>query len=50
MPVGPSPVEPFHGFDDGIAIEAQGDLLVKGKTLPVNVYAVSVDSLVAEGV
>jgi adenylate cyclase len=35
---------------DGIAVEAQGELLVKGKTLPVNVYAVSVDSLVAEGV
>jgi adenylate cyclase len=39
-----------HGLDDGIAVEAQGELLVKGKARPVNVYAVSVDSLVAEGV
>ena len=39
-----------HGLDDGIAVEAHGELLVKGKALPVNVYAVSVDSLVAEGV
>ena len=39
-----------HGLDDGIAVEAHGELLVKGKTQPVKVYAVSVDSLVAEGV
>jgi adenylate cyclase len=39
-----------HGLDDGIAVEAQGKLLVKGKTHPVQVYAVGVDSLVAEGV
>ena len=35
---------------DMIAVEAQGELLVKGRTQPVKVYAVSVDSLVAEGV
>ena len=39
-----------HGLDDVIAVEAQGELLVKGKTQPVKVYAVSVDSLVAESV
>jgi len=33
-----------------IAVEAQGELLVKGKTQPVNVYAVRVHSLVAESV
>jgi hypothetical protein len=38
------------GLDDGIVVEAQGELLVKGKTEPVKVYAVHVDSLVAEGV
>jgi class 3 adenylate cyclase len=38
------------GLDDGIAVEAQGELMVKGKTRPVNVYAVTVDSLVTEGV
>jgi len=36
------------GLDGGIAVEAQGELLVKGKTEPVKVYAVHVDSLVAE--
>lgn len=36
------------GLDDVIAVEAQGELLVKGKTEPVKVYAVQVDSLVAE--
>jgi adenylate cyclase len=36
------------GLDDGIAVEAQGELLVKGKTEPVTVYAVLVDSLVVE--
>jgi adenylate cyclase len=35
------------GLDDVIAVEAQGDLLLKGKTQPVKVYAVRVDSLVA---
>ena len=39
-----------RGLDDGIAVEAQGELQVKGKTQPVKVYAVGVDSLVAEGV
>jgi class 3 adenylate cyclase len=38
------------GLDDGIAVEAQGELQVKGKARPVRVYAVGVDSLVAEGV
>jgi class 3 adenylate cyclase len=37
-----------RGLDDGIAVEPQGEVLVKGKTEPVNVYAVLVDSLVAE--
>jgi adenylate cyclase len=35
-------------LDDVIAVEAQGELLMKGKTQPVKVYAVHVDSLVAE--
>ena len=39
-----------RGLDDVIAVEAQGELLVKGKTQPVKVYAVRVDSLVAESV
>jgi class 3 adenylate cyclase len=38
------------GLDDVIEVEAQGELQVKGKTEPVKVYAVRVDSLVAEGV
>jgi adenylate cyclase len=38
------------GLDDGIAVEAHGELQVKGKAQPVKVYAVGVDSLVAEGV
>jgi adenylate cyclase len=37
-----------RGLDDGIAVEAQGELVVKGKLQPVTVYAVRVDSLVAE--
>ena len=37
-----------RGLGDGIAVEAQGDLLMKGKTQPIKVYAVLVDSLVAE--
>ena len=32
---------------DGIAVEPQGELLVKGKTQPVNVYAVQTNSAVA---
>jgi adenylate cyclase len=36
------------GLGDDIAVEAQGELPLKGKRQPVNVYAVSVDSLVAE--
>jgi adenylate cyclase len=39
-----------RGLDDGVAVEAQGELPVKGKTEPVKVYAVHVDSLVAESV
>jgi adenylate cyclase len=35
-------------LEDGIAVEPQGELLMKGKTEPINVYAVLVDSLVAE--
>jgi len=38
------------GLDDVIAVEAQGELLMKGKTQPVKVYAVRVDSLVAASV
>jgi adenylate cyclase len=38
------------GLDDVIAVEAQGELEVKGKTQPVKVYAVRVDSLVVESV
>lgn len=36
------------GLDDEIAVEPQGELLMKGKTEPVKVFAVGVDSLVAE--
>jgi class 3 adenylate cyclase len=36
------------GLDDPIVVEAQGELLVKGRTKPVKVYALLVDSLVAE--
>jgi adenylate cyclase len=39
-----------RGLGDGIAVEAQGELVMKGKTQPVKVYSVQVDSLVAEGV
>jgi adenylate cyclase len=38
--------ETRQGLDDGIAVESHGELLVKGKTQPVKVYAVHVDSLV----
>jgi class 3 adenylate cyclase len=37
-----------RGLDDGIDVEPQGELLMKGKTEPIKVYAVLVDSLVAE--
>lgn len=37
------------GLDDVIAVEEEGELLMKGKTEPVRVYAVGVDSLVREG-
>ena len=39
-----------RGLEDGVRVEAQGDLLMKGKTVPVKVYAVLVDSLVADSV
>jgi adenylate cyclase len=39
-----------RGLDDVIAVDAEGELLVKGKTQSVNVFAVRVDSLVAERV
>jgi class 3 adenylate cyclase len=37
-----------RGVGGEIALEAQGELQVKGKTQRVNVYSVRVDSLVAE--
>lgn len=37
-----------RGLGDAIALEPQGEVLVKGKTEPINVYAVLRDSLVAE--
>ena len=39
-----------RGLDEGIAVEPQGEVEMKGKTQPVKVYSVHVDSLVAEGV
>jgi class 3 adenylate cyclase len=36
------------GVGEGIALEAQGEVQVKGKKQPVTVYSVQVDSLVAE--
>ena len=36
------------GLDDGIVVEAQGELPLKGKRQPVKVFAVSVEALVAE--
>ena len=39
-----------RGLDDAIAVNEQGELLLKGKTQPIKVYAVQVDSLVAESV
>jgi class 3 adenylate cyclase len=41
--------ETRRGLDDDIAVEAHGELLMKGKTEPINVYSVLVDSFVAEG-
>ena len=37
-----------RGIGDAIAVEPQGELLVKGKSEPINVFAVAVESLVAE--
>jgi class 3 adenylate cyclase len=37
-----------RGLGDGIAVEPQGELLMKGKSEPINVYAVLVESLVTE--
>jgi adenylate cyclase len=39
-----------NGLRDGIAVEPHGELPMKGKTKPVNVYAVLVDSEVRETV
>ena len=36
------------GLEDGIAVEAQGELLMKGKTEPTKVYAVLADAVVAK--
>jgi adenylate cyclase len=40
--------ETRRGLDDGIAVEPQGELLMKGKTEPINIYAVLVDQLARE--
>jgi adenylate cyclase len=37
-----------RGLNGAVVVEAQGELLMKGKTKPIKVYAVQVDSLVAE--
>ena len=37
-----------QGIADGIAVEAQGELLMKGKSRPTKVYAVLVDAVVAK--
>jgi adenylate cyclase len=37
-----------RGLGDRIPVEPQGELLLKGKTEPINVYAVLVDSAVAD--
>jgi class 3 adenylate cyclase len=37
------------GIDDGIAVEPQGEVLMKGKSEPTKVYAVLVDAVVAGG-
>jgi len=36
------------GLGDGVVVEAQGELPLKGKLEPVQVYAVSLDALIAE--
>jgi adenylate cyclase len=41
--------ETRHGLADEIGVEPQGELLMKGKTQPINVYAVLVDTLVPQG-
>jgi class 3 adenylate cyclase len=38
------------GLENGIAVEPRGELELKGKSRPVKVYSVQVDSLVTEGV
>jgi adenylate cyclase len=38
----------MSGLGEGIAVEEQGDLLMKGKTQQIKVYAVLVESLVTE--
>jgi adenylate cyclase len=40
--------ETRRGLDHGIAVEPQGEVLMKGKKEPISVYAVLVDSLVRE--
>jgi adenylate cyclase len=40
--------ETRRGLDDGVALEPRGEVLMKGKTAPIKVYAVRVDSLVRE--
>jgi class 3 adenylate cyclase len=37
-----------RGLGDEIVVEPQGEVLMKGKTTPINVYAVPVDTLVAQ--
>jgi adenylate cyclase len=37
-----------RGLNGEVVVEAQGELLMKGKTKPIKVYAVQVDSLVVE--
>jgi class 3 adenylate cyclase len=37
-----------QGIADEIAVEAQGEVLMKGKTEPTKVYAVLVEAMVAE--
>ena len=37
------------GLDEGIPVEPQGEVLMKGKAEPTKVYAVLVDAVVAGG-
>ena len=39
----------WRSLGDDISVEAQGEVLVKGKTEPINVYAVLVESLLDRG-